>query len=304
MAKLSLQHFHSIDNLKLPGLLYEPEKPTDAVALFLHGNGSSSVFYSSMTNALGKSMTDQNISFFAFNNRGALYTKSLKRINSETNTGERVTYGSYIELIKECELDIEGAINFLETKGYKHFYLIGHSTGANKIAIYNYYKQDNKVEKYILLAGGDDTGLNCDAMGEDNFWKAIKRSKTEIEKGNGMKTVPKSLYPQPYTYQALYDTLNPDGDYNIFPYYEVIQDQRLGTKKLFREVESIVKPTLVIYGEHDEYCYGNVDGCVKILQTYIGKKPNFEYQIIPEANHGFDGFQEDLGDIMASWLSK
>ena len=63
------------------------------------------------------------------------------------------------ELIKECILDIEGAIKFLKTLGYKIFYLAGASTGANKIVVYHYYRRKNLVTKYILIGGGDDVSI-------------------------------------------------------------------------------------------------------------------------------------------------
>lgn len=42
---LKLVQFESTDRIILPGLLYKPKSKSDKVAIFLHGNGSSSVFY-------------------------------------------------------------------------------------------------------------------------------------------------------------------------------------------------------------------------------------------------------------------
>lgn len=62
---LQLVQFQSTDGLILPGLLFQPKNKTDKVAIYLHGNGSSSVFYSvDETNNLGKTLNEKNISFF------------------------------------------------------------------------------------------------------------------------------------------------------------------------------------------------------------------------------------------------
>ena len=56
--KLAFVSLLSSDKLKLPGLLYEPDKPTKKAAIWLHGMGDSGVFYNpERINALGKALT-------------------------------------------------------------------------------------------------------------------------------------------------------------------------------------------------------------------------------------------------------
>ena len=38
--------------------------------------------------------------------------------------------------------------------------LIGHSTGANKIAVYDHYKPRNQVKRYVLVAGNYMSGIS------------------------------------------------------------------------------------------------------------------------------------------------
>jgi pimeloyl-ACP methyl ester carboxylesterase len=293
-----LVQFEAIDKLLLPGLLFEPEKKTEKVAINLHGNGSSSVFYSfEKNNSFAKHLNKNNISFFTFNNRGANHIKKLKKSN-----GEEVNIGTAYELIKDCIKDIDGAIKFLEKLGYKEFYLIGHSTGANKICVYNYYKPKNKISKYLLLGGGDDTGIYFNlAGGAQKFKKYLHLAKKQIEKGNGKDLVPKEMASL-LSYKSYYDTCNPDGDYNTFPFKEYMNHLKLSKKPLFRHYKSIKKPTLVIYGEHDEYCYGDTGRCVNILKTETPNKQLLDFQIIKASNHGFDGYEEKLAGLVTNWL--
>jgi predicted alpha/beta-hydrolase family hydrolase len=96
---------------------------------------------------------------------------------------------------------------------------------------------------------------------------------------------------------------NPDGDYNIFPFLEVMRRLRLSKKPRFRHLRGIRKPTLLLYGENDEYCYGNVPRCVAILDEALGPKPNMELAIMKDADHGFGGREEELGTVLVEWIT-
>ena len=302
MAKISLHSFLTTDNLKLPGLLYEPIMKTDSVMIYLHGNGSSSIFYDyEEMEAYGKVLTNNNSAFFPFNNRGAHWIKKLNRIVGAEK--ERVPYGMTYELIRECVMDIDGAINHLKRCGFKKFYLAGASTGANKIVVYDKYVKNNSVSKYILLSGGDDTGLYYDQMGKKKFNETLTRCKKEIVKDHGRRLVPKYLIGDLLiSYQSLFDTINPDGDYNIFPFNEVVNQLKLSKKIPFADLKRIAKPTLVIYGENDEYCYGDVKKCVTVMKQLVGLKNNFTYEIIESADHGFTGKEQEVANIIVRWI--
>ena len=74
---------------------------------------------------------------------------------------------------------------------------------------------------------------------------------------------------------------------------------KISKKPLFRYFKSIDKPSIVIYGEKDEYVWGNIKGVISTLKKY---QPNFEYKVIKGADHGFTGKQKELANIIAGWL--
>ncbi len=286
------------DGLILPGLLYESLR-SKKVAIHLHGNGSSSVFYNDdRRDEQVEALNKKGISFLLFNNRGAHLIKKLDVIKKGKE--ERKRFGMAYEKIKDCIKDIDGAINYLEKLGYKKFYLIGESTGANKICVYDYYKPKNKVSKYVLLGGGDDTGIYYDILGKKKFFKLLKESKEKIKKKKGEEIIKEFLPDNIFSHIGFYDIANPDGDYNCFPFLEVIKSIKLSKKPLFRHFKSINKPTLVVYGSEDKYAWGNVPRIVEILKE---QKPEFRYKIIKEADHGFSEHQRELSRIMLNWLS-
>ena len=289
--------FQTKDGLTLPGLLYRGKKDK-AVVIYLHGNGSSSVFYDEVENRpLASALAKKNISTLYFNNRGAHIIKKLNvRVGKRD---ERKRFGMAYEKIKECIEDVDGAISFLKKQGYRKFYLAVASTGANKICVYNFYKPKNDVEKYILLCGGDDTGIYYHTLGKSKFWRLLAEAKKKTKAKHGEEIIKEILPDEFFSYIGFFDIANPDGDYNIFPFYEVLRRVKLSTKPLFRHFKSIRKPTLVVYGDKDEYAWGNVPKVVEILKSY---QPKLVYRIIKGADHGFKNRENQLAGIMASWL--
>jgi len=292
--------FKTKDGITLPGLFYKARK-SNAAVIYLHGNGSSSIFYDAAKhqNTMASALNKRGIAILYFNNRGA---HLIHKLNVEK--GGRIArkrFGMAYERIKECVPDIEGAISFLKKRGYKKFYLMGASTGANKICVYDFYKPKNEIAKYILLCGGDDTGIYYHALGKSKFWNLLSQSKKKIRTKRGNEIMPDILPDEIFSYTGFYDIANPDGDYNTFPFYEVIRRVKLSKKPLFRYFKSIKKPALVVYGDKDEYAWGNVPRIVEILKRYQSK---LDYKIIKGADHGFKGCQQQLANTVADWMNK
>jgi pimeloyl-ACP methyl ester carboxylesterase len=282
--------FDATDGVGLAGLLYEPKRRTTRAAIFLHGTGGASVFESSRTNRLAAEFLDSGIAWFPFNNRGATLMKHLDG---------RPRGGMAYERIRECVFDVDGAIRELWRRGYRDLTLIGHSTGANKVAVYDHYKPRNRVKRYVLLAGGDDTGMIYDQLGPRRHAAALAKAKTLR---NSDALVPPSISRAVMSWRAWYDMANPDGDYNVFPFLEVLRGVKLSRRATFRHVRNIRKPTLILYGDRDQYLYGDVSRCVGILADAIGPKPNIELAIMEDADHGFGGREQELARIIIDWL--
>ena len=125
---------HTADGLTLPGLFYGASGSKKAI-IRLHGNGNSSIFYpEDPQEEFAQVLTDAGFTYFPFNNRGANYVRRLT-VHKQDGSSERKLYGMAYELIKDCVYDIEAATDFLEAKGYNEIYLLGHSSGANKVCV-------------------------------------------------------------------------------------------------------------------------------------------------------------------------
>ena len=254
-----LVRFDATDGVGLAGLLYDARSPRALV--WLHGTGGASVFESRRTNLLAKALLAHGIAFFPFNNRGAHIVR---------RAGRRLG-GAAFERIRDCVPDIDGAVRELRRRGYREFYLAGHSTGANKVAVYDRLKARSPFKRYILLAGGDDTALVYDR-------RLLVKAREMIKARRGEELMRDRLM----SWRAYYDMANPRGDYNVFG-------------PPWRQVARIRKPSLYIYGDRDEY-----DPDIPALAAHIG--PNAEIAVLEDADHGFSGREGEVGELMATWL--
>lgn len=301
--------FLTTDKLLLPGLLYAPKKPTSEIMIWLHGMGDSGVFYSpKRITALAAELNKRNVAVFAFNNRGAHNSKQLKRYDPELDEHEqRYQAGTHYELIEDCVHDINGAVSFLKEQGYDKLYLAGHSTGANKVCVYDALTDRNPFSKYVLAGPGDDIGLTYTDLGDKKFRQALDYAKKQVSAKKPLKVMPKYSGMYPFSAQSAADILDPDGHYNTFPFYEEV-NEKLGSKSLFREYRNIHKPMLVVAGSEDEATAtaGSAVRALQILEKYTNKQvlKQSAFQLVQGADHSFHGHEEEFAEKVASWLTK
>ena len=144
------------DGLTLPGLLYRGKKDK-AVVVYLHGNGSSSVFYDEVENhPLASALAKKNISTLYFNNRGAHIIKKLNVRRGKKD--ERKRFGMAYEKIKECEHSLEGD-DLLQVKVLEYYDDIV-LLNCDKYKICSFYTQaansfdaENNFKFHFMLNG-------------------------------------------------------------------------------------------------------------------------------------------------------
>ena len=253
-----LVRFEATDGVPLAGALY-PSRSLRAL-IWLHGMGAS-IFESRRTNLLAAEFLARGIAFFPFNNRGAQIVR---------RAGDSFS-GAAFERIRDCVPDIDGAVRELRRRGYRELYLAGHSTGANKVAVYDRLKPRNRIKRYVLVAGGDDTALVYDK-------RLLVRARDMIRARRGAELMRDRLM----TWRAYYDMANPRGDYNVFA-------------PPWRQIKRIRKPSLYIYGDRDEYAPD-----VAALAAHAG--PNAEIVVLEDTDHGFTGREGEVGRLVGEWL--
>ena len=254
-----LVRFEAADGVALAGLLYEPRRATKRAIIWLHGGGGASVFESRRTNLLGAIFIAQ-ASPSSRSTTAAPASSAAPATTSAAphSNGSATAWPTSTARIRE-----------LWRRGYRDITLAGHSTGANKIAVYDHYKPRNRAKRYVLLAGGDDTGLLYAQLGARRFNALLAKAKAMIKARRGDELAPRIPGQTMLSWRALYDVANPDGDYNVFPFFEAMTGTKLSRRPLFRYIRAIRKPSLYIYGDRDEYCFDDVPRCVAILAQHV-----------------------------------
>jgi pimeloyl-ACP methyl ester carboxylesterase len=291
------------DGLQLPALSFEPSTPTKRLMIWLHGMGPSGIFYNvDHTNALADAFTSSGTAFLGLQNRGGGMLQSI-RYYDKSGAKQKRLQGTTHELIAECVQDIDGAIAWAAAQGYSELYLGGLSTGANKTALYHYLRPENPFRGYVLYGGGDDTGDMYRILGPDRFHAALVEARTQVAAGHGENLAPYELMGDHFSYQSAADILDPDGNYNTFPFYEA-QHGQLGVKPLWREYKSNTKPTLVVYGEQDEYALPNTAATMQILRDQCPDPAKYTFALISGGDHGCFRHEPELAKTVADWVVK
>jgi len=294
----------STDGLQLSGLLFEPSWDPKTAIVYLHGNGSKGIFYAHEWNRIVTHEFGQaGLSYCTFNNRGGMLTTSLDVCNSDGQIIWKKNAGVWYEKIEDCVKDIDGVMSYLKNFGYDRFFLMGKSTGANKICVYHQIlKQQGKKSPfagYILLSGGDDVGLWYEDMGSELFHKVLENARNALDEKRGEdRPIMRRCFLEDFSYQSAYDILSPDGLYNCFPFYEAFRE-RLWTKEFFQEYSQLDIPTLVVYGDSDEYVRFPMSDVVDTLRSHNAW---VTYEVLPGANHSFGGHEKILSEKMVAWI--
>lgn len=282
--------FKTEDGLTLPGIFFEANNSRE-IGIYIHGSGSSSIFkYDNYY--IAQELLKKGISLLMFDNRGAHLINKIV-VNKEGSVRKEL-FGSAYEIIKDCVFDINASLDFVKSLGYKDICLIGGSTGANKICIYNHYFPNNKIQKYVLISGGDDIGYFLNKLGKEKFYSLFREAEKKINNNKGDNIIEELIPSFFFTYKTFYHMLNPEGDNNVFQF-----SNRPTKNPPFQYFREIKKPTLVIYPQTDKFVDMKIEDAINLLKKF---KPNFDYKIIKNSSHSFSSGMNEVSRFISDWL--
>ncbi len=287
--KISLQRIYTKDNLELVGLLYEPESPTHTVLVHVHGMAGN--FYENkFVDSLAKILTDNNIAFFAFNNRGCELIKDLYKVNNGKRDYVRV--GDAFEKFEECVFDIEAAINFVADKGFTDIHLSGHSLGSPKVAYYLSETKDERIASVIFLSPADMVGL---AKADTNYERDITTAQKMITEGKGQELMPFMVFGESYLSADTYISINHEtSKVAIFNFYNP-HDELLVLGK-------IIIPALTIMGRKDAALSIPIEEMMKRIETVMAGSPKVKTHILGDADHQYNDYQDQMAEVVRGWI--
>ncbi len=254
----------------LDGFLAHGTKANRHLAVFVHGMGGNfyrSVFKKTMMEQCRRSRFD----VLSFNNRGY-----ENQVASET--------------FRDCLQDLDAALAFGVSRGYRTFTLIGHSTGCQKITYYQAVRKRPDVTGLVLAAIGDDYAICRRDLGPRyGYW--VRRARQLVEEGKGDTRLPAACLgfeAARFLSVAIRDEL----EASLFDFE--------GPMKHFRRIAT---PMLALFPAEEQFACIPVEEMADILEAKT-RSADFERVVIPDADHSFHGQEKPAVLAISRWITK
>lgn len=272
-ARFELIRWMATDGVELTGFLAGGRR--QRVAIYLHGLGGNA-YRSPMIPALAVACARRRLGLFAINTRGHdVVTSRVQR------TRRTPTNGAVYEVFPECLHDLRGALRWLRGRGVRVVYLMGHSTGANKIAYAlqcGLHVRGIRIGAAVYLAPGDDIGIQQQVLGRRQY-RAMQRVAARWHTRLPHRLMPVKnlgyLDISAASYHSLYGERNRMDQFPFRALRPSAAWRRLTTRRL---------PGLMILGANDEYLPVSAPA---IRDFFLRAYPRFPVCLIPRANHSF-----------------
>ena len=247
---------------------YRPAAKTNAPLLaFVHGMGSN--FYrSALKKAFLETAPARGCAVLSFNNRGA----------------ER---GTEDEDFRTGLADLDAAAAFARRRGHRKIVFVGHSTGCQKIAFWQAQRRHPAVAGLVLLAPADDYATMQRDLGP-RFDAKVAWARKKVAQGQGAAQVA-GLYER-FTAARFLSVADPRrAEANVFRY--------AGALTQFRRVTC---PLLAVFGAAEEFAAIPPADMLAILRKKTRSR-RFADWLIPGADHGFHGLEQELAAAVCRW---
>ncbi len=290
--KISSRRIYTTDGLELFGLLYEPEIKTSSVVVHVHGMAGN--FYENIfLDYLAKTLTDQGIAFFTFNNRGCESFKDLPRIMEGKRSYARM--GNAYENFEDCILDISSAINMMAKEGFSKIQLSGHSLGCAKVSYYLAETADSRINSVLLLSPADMLGLV--RVDEKRFEKDNEEAILLTKAGKGNELISHQVWDEyplsAYTYLSLFGNASKAAIFNFYDPSDMLE-----------VLARITQPMSTIMGRKDDALVVSIEETMSRIEKAAKSSSHVETKILGDANHSYTGDEQNLADEILRWVKK
>lgn len=271
------------------------QTPT-SVGVWIHGLTSNAFRNYGRATTLARVFNDNGLAFATFNTRGHdVVAYSVKSDRRRTRGYKNITIGSAYEKFEDSVLDLDAIAEYLGKK-FKKVVLLGHSTGANKVAFYLSRPRVNK-----MVVGGALISPVSDAPGwrrqlGERYEEALALAKKMMKGQRGKELMPQELIGSINTARRFLGLATHEATEQLFPDREF--------RGLLRVFSKIKTPTFVLFGGKDDYLFKDRITASELINVFAFnyKGGKFRAQAIPGADHGFVEKEEELGKILIRWI--
>lgn len=277
-----LATFLASDGLRLNGFLVGRPGSRGCI-VYVHGMTGN--FYSSLVSReIAKAVGREGISTFMINTRGHDIESGGHIVSGRDQ--KRVRIGTRVERFEDSIKDLEGALKYLRSIGYREFVLAGHSTGCQKILYYQFKKSDRSIKGLVFLAPDDDYNLNRKELGRR--WAGLVRKAKSLSKARKGDVYVPGMPFSPQRFLSVADLGRVES--RLFDY-----DGRLSE---FRKVRT---PMYVVFGTRDEGAVKPVKKYIEILRE-ANRSTCFDSLIIKGARHSFRKHEAEVVKGVSAWI--
>jgi alpha-beta hydrolase superfamily lysophospholipase len=276
------------DELRLDGLLFEPEGEVRAAVLHIHGRAGN--FYANgFLDAMAENYTKSGFAFLSVNTRGHDHVADF-RIGK---TKRIIRIGQAFEAFGECVLDIAVWVEFLKNRGYAKIILQGHSQGASKIVYFLSQDSRPEITSMVLMSPADPSGLLRKYAPERFKWN-LELAKEMVVQGKGEQLLPDKIRDWYYISAKTFVNEMGGKDVDIFPIFD---------NGDFGKLESIDLPALVIYGENEDTSVFGAKKDLEIIAPHLKNKKS-KTLIVDGVDHTYFGKEEIITREIINWLKE
>jgi alpha-beta hydrolase superfamily lysophospholipase len=279
------------DNLRLDGLLFEPDKKSFTGVLHIHGMAGN--FYENIfLDSMAEEYTNAGYAFLTVNTSGHDFIANLAVIGE---TEQHKMAGQIFEKFEDCISDIDTWLNFFKFKGYNRVILQGHSLGAVKVVYYLYKKPESDLSALVIASPPDMLGLARVEAEKKNFERDLAEAKRLVAEGKGKNFLSNIIWNWYYISAETYLNIMADGaKTDVFPIL------RGGA---FEELESVKIPTLAFYGGTDDAAVFSPEKDLEIIKKHL-KNEKSKTLLIDTAPHSYFKHEKQTALSVVNWLKE
>lgn len=277
------------DHYLLNGLLYGGDSARRGF-IFIHGLTGEAFSHNDILSPLAS----EDTAVLYFSNRGYNLVADIKRLDHDTDKGYRHdTIGTAHEIFIDCIDDINGAINFLGQRGVEQFYLVGHSTGCQKITYYlSQPGTDPRIKGGVLICPMSDYAYAAKTENPAILKRATAAAEHLVASGQPHQLLSPAVWPELLDAQRFLSLYAADSPEEIFTYAQ--------PHKAPTTLQAVKTPLLIELAGADEYADRPASDLVTWFEQAT-RQQTATVQVMEGSLHNLAGHEATLARNIARW---
>jgi pimeloyl-ACP methyl ester carboxylesterase len=264
------------DGLLLEGVAMKPAGvlPARAAIVWIHGNAAS--FSAPAYVRIGRALAALGYPVIIGNTRGHDIACMLWRVDKAIPSGG----GAGWERLEDAPRDLAVWVDMAASLGPEHVVLVGHSTGAQRVILYQAERQDGRVAGLVLASPALRGFL---PPGE------LEEARRMVREGHGLDVTPAQPWAPWYRQSAetvagkaavLSHMLEPDGDQPAI-------------------IAGVHSPILAFCGTREP----QGEAALETIAQRVGSAASVDKETLAEADHFYTGHETDTAALIARWIA-